>query len=138
MPTTPVKSAPTLAAARLQVSENSYERIVAIFQPHRYSRTRRFLAEFGLCFANADLVVVTDIYSAGEPLNESITGQKVADEISHNHEQVLYHPCLKSLPNELGEILQPGDLALFLGAGNLNQIIPQVIADYCAGERNTD
>ncbi|MGK7873566.1 MAG: UDP-N-acetylmuramate--L-alanine ligase [Xenococcaceae cyanobacterium] len=117
----------TLAAARLRLSKYCSQRVVAIFQPHRYSRTLTFLEEFGASFRDADLVVVTDIYSAGEANLGQISGQKVAEAIANHHDQVFYHPSLNSLSSLLTELLQPRDLALFLGAGNLNQVIPQVI-----------
>lgn len=118
----------TLAAARLKVE--APRRIVAIFQPHRYSRTQTFLPEFAESFSNADVVVVSDIYSAGEPNVEGITGQQVRDAIANYHQQVYYKPTLASISEFLSQFLQPGDFALFLGAGNLNQIIPQVMEFY--------
>ena len=134
----------TLAAARLRGGEtlglpSEQQRIVAIFQPHRYTRTLTFLPEFATAFDNADIVVITDIYSAGEPNSGQITGQQVRDAIcataqrsegAAHHERVYYQPTLESVTEFLTQILQPGDLALFLGAGNLNQIIPQVMEFY--------
>ncbi len=118
----------TLAAARLQVELS--RRIVAIFQPHRYSRTLTFLSDFAKSFGDADLVVVTDIYSAGESGVGQITGEQVRAAIAAHHERVYYQPTLEKVSQLLAQILQPGDLAIFLGAGNLNQIIPQVIQSY--------
>ncbi len=106
------------------------KRIVAIFQPHRYSRARTFLQEFAQSFGNADIVVVTDIYSAGEPKSDQVTSAQVAELIATHHPRVYYQPSLSSVCQFLTSILSPGDLALFLGAGNLNQIIPQVMAFY--------
>jgi UDP-N-acetylmuramate--alanine ligase len=136
----------TLAAARLRGGEtlglpSEQQRIVAIFQPHRYSRTLTFLSEFAKAFDKADIVVITDIYSAGEPNLGQITGQRVRDEICaasqnsangacHESKRVYYQPTLESVTEFLTQTLQPGDLALFLGAGNLNQIIPQVMEFY--------
>ncbi|MDV3000631.1 MAG: UDP-N-acetylmuramate--L-alanine ligase [Chroococcopsis gigantea SAG 12.99] len=120
----------TLAAAQLKVQQQQYRRVIAIFQPHRYTRTATFLEDFGTSFAGADVVVLTDIYSAGEINVHLLTGQRVADEVSRHHEQVFYHPELSSLGLFLSQILQPGDLALFLGAGNLNQIIPEMLGRY--------
>jgi len=117
----------TLAAARLRVT--APRRIIAIFQPHRYSRTKTFLQEFAKSFKDADLVVITDIYSAGEANLEGITGDKLREAISAHHPQVYYQP-LASVKEFLTENLKPGDFALFLGAGNLNQIIPQVMEFY--------
>lgn len=133
----------TLAAARLRIEENKQSstsqeempnpkqgRVVAIFQPHRYSRTLSFLSEFAESFEDADLVVVTDIYSAGEANLGQINGHKVVDLIAKTGQQVVYQPSLEAVGKFLNETLQPGDLALFLSAGNLNQIIPEVMAFY--------
>jgi UDP-N-acetylmuramate--alanine ligase len=120
----------TLAAARLKLGQDKSSRVVAIFQPHRYSRTSTFLEEFATAFGDADLVVLTDIYSAGETNPQNVSGQQVADKITEHHHQVFYYPALDLLGSSLKNILQPGDLALFLGAGNLNQVIPEVIALY--------
>jgi UDP-N-acetylmuramate--alanine ligase len=119
----------TLKAARFRLENYQASRLVAIFQPHRYSRTAAFLAEFATCFQDADLVVLTDIYSAGEANLEQITGQMVADAIKQHHPQVYYHPSLSTLKEYLLDLLQPGDLTLFLGAGNLNQVIPKLLKE---------
>ena len=121
----------TLAAARLQVNctaHASKRRLVAIFQPHRYSRTLTFLADFATAFSDADVVVISDIYSAGETNPGNINGQQVADAIANYHPQVEYQPSLQAVGQRLTELLMPGDIALFLGAGNLNQLIPEVMA----------
>ncbi|HEY9849713.1 MAG TPA: UDP-N-acetylmuramate--L-alanine ligase [Leptolyngbyaceae cyanobacterium] len=123
----------TLAAARIQAKElwnSSQGRVVAIFQPHRYSRTSTFLSEFGQCFDNADVVVVTDIYSAGEANPMQISGEQVARVIALNHSEVTYQPSLASVKHFLTQTLRPGDIAIFLGAGNINQVIPEVMAFY--------
>ena len=119
----------TLAAARLQAKPEA--RVVAIFQPHRYTRTLAFLAEFAESFSNADLVVISDIYSAGEPNLGQVSGQKLAEMVATHHPQVTYQPTLASVSQFLTQALHPGDLALFLGAGNLNQIIPEVMSAVC-------
>jgi UDP-N-acetylmuramate--alanine ligase len=119
----------TLAAARLQARPG--QRVVAIFQPHRYSRTLTFLEEFAESFTYADLVVLTDIYSAGEPNLGQISGEQLAAEIAKQHPQVLYQPNLSLMSEFLLQTLRPGDLALFLGAGNLNQVIPEIITTLC-------
>jgi UDP-N-acetylmuramate--alanine ligase len=128
----------TLAAARLQIKGgrlSARKRVVAIFQPHRYSRTQTFLSEFATAFADADLVVLSDIYSAGEPNPGNISGQQVADQIATHHSNVFYEPSLQDIRELLTTILMPGDIALFLGAGNLNQLIPEVMAFYQSVEQ---
>lgn len=129
----------TLAAARLQsngLGGSDRRRVVSIFQPHRYSRTHTFLEEFSRSFSDADIVVITDIYSAGEPDLGQVSGQQVAELIASHHHRVYYQPSLKSVSAFLTETLLPGDLALFLGAGNLNQAIPEVMAFYQTAERD--
>jgi UDP-N-acetylmuramate--alanine ligase len=116
----------TLAAARLQSRPG--QRVVAIFQPHRYSRTLTFLEEFAQSFTYADQVVITEIYSAGEPDLGQVSGETLATAILKQHPQVAYEPTLSSVCEFLLETLRPGDLALFLGAGNLNQVIPEIMA----------
>ena len=121
----------TLSAARLQINTTSHtskHRLVAIFQPHRYSRTLTFLADFATSFSDADVVVISDIYSAGETNPGNISGQQVVNSIANYHPQVEYQPSLQAVGQRLTELLMPGDIALFLGAGNLNQLIPEVMA----------
>lgn len=127
----------TLAAARLQScnGSSSKRRVVAIFQPHRYSRTLTFLEDFATSFGDADVVVISDIYSAGETNPGNISGQKVANLIGTYHPQVNYQPSLQAVSQHLTKLLMPGDIALFLGAGNLNQLIPEVMAFHQAIEQ---
>ena len=122
----------TLAAARLRVAgDNNLTRVVAIFQPHRYSRTQTFLQEFAHSLQDADTIVITDIYGAGETNTFDISGSDLATKIASDRDNVYYHAEVNSIAQFLQqEILQPGDLAIFLGAGNLNQTIPQTIELY--------
>ncbi len=116
----------TLAAGRLQIKDKNRQRLVAVFQPHRYSRVETFLAEFATAFEDADLVIVTDIYGAGETNSNNISGATVAKAISARHHNVTSHSDLNDLDRLLAKNLRSGDLVVFLGAGNLNQIIPRV------------
>ncbi len=139
----------TLAAARLQLGMPIHavsgadtstqpnkpetgviQRVVAVFQPHRYSRTQAFLAEFAQAFGDADLLVMTDIYSAGEMNTGTITGSQVAQLVQAHHPHVVYQPSLAAVTAYLSQTLTAGDLVLFLGAGNLNQVIPDLVARY--------
>jgi UDP-N-acetylmuramate--alanine ligase len=117
----------TLAAAKLQATAEG-RRLVAVFQPHRFSRTLTFLPEFARSFVDADVVVVSDIYSAGEANPGNITGQHLADQVAQHQSIVHYQSSLQAVRDFLNQMLQPGDLAIFLGAGNLNQVIPDLIA----------
>ena len=119
----------TLASARQQ---NTTSRVVAIFQPHRYSRTLRFLSEFSHSFTDADLVIVTDIYAASEINDGKITGEQVASAITSVHKCVHYSPTLKDVQAFLVKNLKSDDLVVFLGAGNLNQTIDPTIQEMAA------
>lgn len=127
----------TLSAARLQAQGKPEKprRVVAIFQPHRYSRAQTFLSEFARSFGDADVVVVSDIYGAGESSVGQIRGEQVAEAISVHHGQVYYQATLAQLTAFLEQTLCPGDLAVFLGAGNLNQIIPDLAEFHLNVER---
>ena len=131
----------TLASARLKVekqpdhetcqidhsNDSSWKRVIAVFQPHRYSRASTFLQEFSRAFHDADQVIVMDIYSAGENNEFGINGQMVCDAIAQHHHAVSYLPSLEGVTQHLITQSQPGDLILFLGAGNLNAAIPNVL-----------
>ncbi|MEM9264241.1 MAG: UDP-N-acetylmuramate--L-alanine ligase [Cyanobacteria bacterium P01_F01_bin.13] len=121
----------TLAAAKVKITELladvKQRRVVAVFQPHRYSRIATLLQEFARAFDDADQVIVTDIYSAGEPNVSGITGEDVTSTIGEYHTQVAYAATLDDVKSKLASILQPGDLVIFLTAGNLNQVIPEVM-----------
>lgn len=125
----------TLSAARLRIQEGTpgrsgARRIVAVFQPHRYSRTLTLMPEFAESFGDADQVIVTDIYAAGEANPMQVTGQQLAQAIAAHQAQVEYCPDLQAVYQSLTGTLRPGDVVLFLGAGNLNQIIPDVMRFY--------
>ena len=112
----PTEIAATLAAIR----EGFGSRTVVVFQPHRYSRTRALLEEFGGAFFLADRVIVTDIYAAGEKRLNGVSGSTVADAlIRHGHPSVTYQPDMTAIPAMLRELLQPGDILMTLGAGDV-------------------
>lgn len=129
----------TLSAARLLKEADvrlghSVKRIFAIFQPHRYSRAAAFLEEFAQSFGGADEIIVTDVYGAGEKKPEGFSIQMLAYEIAEHHPHVQYCSTLEAVSAVLTERLQPGDMALFLGAGNLNRIIPDVMQPFIDAE----
>lgn len=126
----PSELSATLSAARLRLQGSEPGRLIAVFQPHRYSRTLKFLNEFAQAFNEADVAVLTDIYSAGEPNRGEITGLQLTQEVSKYHPQAIYQPTLADVLAYLKADLIPGDLVLFLGAGNLNQIIPELTTFY--------
>ena len=124
----------TLAAARIKAQQR---RVVAVFQPHRFSRTQTFLHEFARSFSDADLVVTTEIYSAGEANTGEVSGQTLATLVAENHPNAVFQPTLAEVTSFLKETLAPGDLVLFLGAGNLNRTIPELMAHFAELDQDT-
>ena len=110
------------------------KRVFAVFQPHRYSRIAAFLEDFAQAFKDADEVIVTDVYSAGEVEPPGFSAKTVANAIAAYHPHVQYCSSLEAVSAVLVERLQPGDMALFLGAGNLNRIIPDVMEPFMNAE----
>ena len=95
-------------------------RVVVAFQPHRYSRTAGLFADFVTAFRRADVLVLTDIYAASEQPIEGVTAERLQEAIKqHGQRQTLCIPDLVQQPAALLEHLQPGDLLLTLGAGNI-------------------
>jgi UDP-N-acetylmuramate--alanine ligase len=112
---------PTEIRATLEACRLTGKRIVVIFEPHRYTRTRDLMGELAVCFENAHELYLLDIYAAGEKPIEGVTGSKLADEIGR-HRQVSYMPDRIPLLEHLRRETTAGDLVLTLGAGNVWQI----------------
>ena len=111
----PTEVGVTLHAARPLVAG----RLWAVFQPHLFSRTERFSEEFGHALATADVVVVTDIYAAREAPVPGVTGELVADAARKVGAEVHYVPHRGDLASFLAPRVQPGDLVLTMGAGDV-------------------
>ncbi len=94
-------------------------RIWAVFQPHLYSRTERFSAEFGQALAKADVAVVTDVFGAREDPVPGVTGELVADAAREAGGEVHYVPRRFDLAAFLAPRVEPGDLVLSMGAGDI-------------------
>jgi UDP-N-acetylmuramate--alanine ligase len=115
---------PTEIKATLMAVKNlKHKRIIAIFQPHRYTRTQLLLPEFGKSFAAADYVVITDIYAASEAPIEGVSGRSIYDKIKE------YAPDKEAVFLAKGEIaahilkiIKSGDLIITLGAGDITKI----------------
>ncbi len=115
---------PTEIEASLKAARDGWgRRIVAVFQPHLYSRTRDFHTDFGRAFFDADILVVTDIYPAREDPIPGITGELVAESArSFGHRQVVYIPSKEEVPEYLKSIVREGDLVITMGAGDIWQV----------------
>ncbi|MCA1581236.1 MAG: UDP-N-acetylmuramate--L-alanine ligase [Acidobacteria bacterium] len=113
----PTEIAATLASARQVYPDR---RLVALFQPHLYSRTRDFAGEFGRVLTAADLAIVTDVYPSREQPIAGVTGELVTEAArSCGHPGVVYVPEKKALAAALDRLLKPGDLLLTMGAGDI-------------------
>jgi len=115
----PTEIRATLAAA----SNLKKDRIVAIFQPHRYTRTQLLLEEFGACFDQADYVIVTDIYAASEQPIKGVSGKSIYEKIRQRTpaKEVRFLPKAEILEHVLG-IIRQNDLIITLGAGDIVKI----------------
>lgn len=113
---------PTELEATLRAARAAFptRRLVAVFQPHLYSRTRDFAREFGEALALADLAFVTDIYAARERPIEGVTGELLVQAAADAGAEVRYLPRRAEVVDRLRPVLRSGDLCLTLGAGDLN------------------
>ena len=121
----PTEIAATLGAA----ADLPFERIVCVFQPHRYSRTQALADEFGAAFDNADVLRVMDVFSAGEMPIPGVSGKTVVSSVrAHGHVgDVSYVPNRHALIDDLCETCRPGDLLITQGAGDVTAIGPAFI-----------
>ncbi len=117
----------TLAAARA----GGWGRVVAVFQPHRYTRTAALAPSFAGAFDDADLVVVTDLYGAGEAPIPGISGKLVAEAVNGTepHPEVHYVAGRAELRRRMSALLRPGDLCVTLGAGDVTTLADELLAE---------
>lgn len=95
-------------------------RLVAVFQPHLYSRTRDFYAEFGRSFLNSDVFICTDVYPAREKPIEGVTGELIANAAkNYGHKNVYYEPDKTKIPELLKSIYKKDDIIITMGAGDI-------------------
>ena len=120
---------PTEIKATLDAAKRGWpRRIVAAFQPHRYTRLSHLMAEFATSFNQADVVVITEIYPAGEEPIARVSGAALYERIRQvGHKSVHFEADLEKLPTRLKKLVLPGDMVLFLGAGNIYKAIPEFI-----------
>ncbi len=128
---------PTEIRATLRTARSTRrKRVLTMFQPHRFSRTKALCHEFGCAFDDADRIVVTDVYAASEASIPGISGQTIADEIvRHGHRGVSYQPRLDWVHRDVGNMLSSGDLVLSLGAGNIHEQLSILAADLVIAEK---
>ena len=121
---------PTEAKAVMELAASlGASRVVVVFQPHRYTRTKMLADEFGSSFKGADLVVVTDIYGAGEEPEPGVTGRLVAESIAARlgESRVSYEPSRAVLARSVVPLLREGDLVITMGAGDVTQCAREIL-----------
>jgi UDP-N-acetylmuramate--alanine ligase len=120
----PVEIMATLRAAR----SGWKRRIVAVFQPHRYTRTKTLFQDFLTAFYDADVLILTDIYPAGEDRIEGVEAKSLFEGLrEHGHKNVTYLANKKEIVDHLLHIIVPGDLVITLGAGDIWQVADELV-----------
>jgi len=105
-----------------------HRRLVVLFQPHRYTRTRDLFDDFARAFNDADVVLVTDVYAAGEEPIEGFDGRRLAEAIhACGHRDVRY-VARGELVAQAAALAKEGDLVLTLGAGDITKAGPELLA----------
>ena len=129
----PVEIQATLAAAKAAFDC----RVITVFQPHRYTRTELLRQEFATAFNQADVLLVLDIYAAGEPSIPGVTAEDLAERIrAHGHRNVTYVGDNRAeIVERLLDIVRTGDLVLTLGAGDVGQLGPDLVRRLSAADR---
>ncbi len=114
----PTEIKATLSAAK----QKQHNRIIAIFQPHTYSRTKELLNDFATSFSDADIVILSDIYAAREKDDGTISSKDVVDLLKKNNVNAHYIPTFKEIIEFLNKIMQKDDIILTIGAGNITHL----------------
>lgn len=122
---------PTEVKATLQGARAGYagQRVIAAFQPHRYTRTKDQFHEFARSFYDADKVVICDVFSAGEAPIEGANSEELVKAIRNNdHEDVVYVPKREDVAGAIADVVRPGDIVITLGAGDIQLTCNDLIA----------
>lgn len=126
---------PAEIQATLQAAKDGFQRrLIAVFQPHRYSRTRALLSDFLPAFDLADQVIITEIYPAGEPPIAGVSGRQIAEGIARRgRPEVLYAPRREEVSDLVVDLARPGDLVITMGAGDIWKACEEIVRRLQAG-----
>lgn len=113
---TEIKS--TLSAAK----QKEHKRIIAVFQPHTFTRTKELLDDFATAFTDADIAIISDIYAAREKDDGTISSKDLVNKLVYNNVNAIYLPKFDEIIKYLREIMKPGDIILTIGAGNITYL----------------
>ena len=113
---------PSEIRATLKAARQAHQgRVIAVFQPHRYSRTQHLYKQFGEAFGDADVVIISEIYSAGEKPIEGVHSGLIVEAVERDiGREVIYLPGLEQIIDYLADSVKPGDIVLTMGAGNIH------------------
>ncbi len=127
---------PTEIKATLDAAKRGWSRrVLAVFQPHRYTRLFHLMNEFATSFNQADVLLITEIYPAGEPMIAHAAGQDLYEAVKQfGHKNVHFEPDMKNVAAQIQKLALPGDIIIVLGAGNIYKIIPDLIKKLEAGK----
>jgi UDP-N-acetylmuramate--alanine ligase len=127
---------PTEIKATLAAAKRGWNRrVIAVFQPHLYTRTRDFAADFGVSFGEADVLIVTGVYGARELPIPGVSGELVvAAARSAGHSQVLYVPDKTAILSEVLKIAKAGDIVITLGAGDIGKVARDLMENLGKGD----
>ena len=114
----PTEIKATLAAAK----QKDANRVIAIFQPHTYTRTKELLNDFSTAFFNADIAIITDIYAAREKDDGTVSSKILVDKLIENKVNAIYIKEFQDIANYLKEIIKPNDIILTIGAGSITNL----------------
>lgn len=122
---------PTEITTTLDAAKRGWmRRILTVFQPHRYTRLSTLLKDFATAFNQADVLIITEIFSAGENPIEGINGEALFKEIQQfGHKCVYFEPDIKKIPALVSKLALPQDIIFVLGAGSINKSIPKIIKE---------
>lgn len=129
---------PTELKTTLEAAKNGWQRpTLAIFQPHRFSRLSLLMREFATSFNQADTLIITEVYPAGEKPIKGVSGQALFNEIQkYGHKNVHFEKDMTKIPTLIKKIVHSEDMILVLGAGNIYQVIPDIIRSLEEKEEN--
>tara|TARA_Y100000994_G_C15655805_1_gene427345 strand:+ start:27 stop:674 length:648 start_codon:yes stop_codon:yes gene_type:complete len=114
---------PIEVAATLNAAKSGWEkRIIAVFQPHLFSRTKNFYKEFAESLSIADIIIITDIYAAREEKIPDVTSDLIINELNKKTNKVLYIKEVNDIPHQIKKIAKNNDMIICMGAGNINKI----------------
>ena len=120
----PTEVRAVLTAAREKLAARGAGKVIVVFQPHMYSRTQEFAAEFAEALSLADAAVVLDIYGAREQPHDGITSQLIIDRMTN---KVVHQPNFSLVPQTVAELAHPGDMVITMGAGDVTVLADEIL-----------